>query len=346
MIAKKIIIDSVYLNSEGGKTILFQVIDFLKQEKLINDYYFLLDNRLNIKQSFLSTINYEFIIASEKSRRNFYLKVKENYKSIICMSNVPPPLKFDKNVFIYFHNDLFLTPLKTNLNIINIGLNLLKKIYIKSLNQNNYKWIVQTKLMKKNLSRSFSIDQNNVEIFPIFESNSIPYNKKIKENKFLYVSNLSKHKNHTRLLKAFIDAAKKNDRFIELHLTISLDQFENSIYSKVICPDNLIIKNHGILNKSDLNSLYDSSYFLIFPSLNESFGLPLIEAINNNCIVIASDLQYVDEIIEPSIKFDPKSISSISNSIEIALNKEKLKDSKILIENKIDTFVEYTSCYV
>ena len=62
MIAKKIIIDSVYLNSEGGKTILFQVIDFLKQEKLINDYYFLLDNRLNIKQSFLSTINYEFII--------------------------------------------------------------------------------------------------------------------------------------------------------------------------------------------------------------------------------------------------------------------------------------------
>jgi glycosyltransferase involved in cell wall biosynthesis len=346
MIANKIIIDSVYLNSEGGKAILFQLIDFLKQENLLNKYYFLIDSRISMTKPFLNLIDFEFIKASEKNRRNFYLKVNDNYKSIICMSNVPPPIKFNKNVFIYFHNDLLINPLRTNLDIIDRGFNLMKKLYIKFLNNNSYKWIVQTKLMKKNLSNSFSINPNKIKIFPIFDSNSKYYNQKNKKNKFLYVSNLSKHKNHKRLINAFIDVADKSNKLIELHLTISEYQYKSSIYSKLKYPKNLIIKNHGILNKSDLNNLYNSSYFLIFPSLNESFGLPLIESINNNCKVIASDLPYVTEIIEPSIKFNPESIYSITQSISAALEEKSLKNSKILIENKIDTFVEYISHHV
>ena len=83
------------------------------------------------------------------------------------MSNVPPPIKFNKNVFIYFHNDLLINPLRTNLDIIDRGFNLMKKLYIKFLNNKSYKWIVQTKLMKKNLSNSFSINPNKIKIFPI-----------------------------------------------------------------------------------------------------------------------------------------------------------------------------------
>ena len=107
--------------------------------------------------------------------------------------------------------------------------------------------------------------------------------------------------------------------------------------------ENLKIINHGVLEKNKLNILYSSLEFLIFPSLNESFGLPLIESINHKCCVIAPNLDYVNEIIEPSLKFDPKSINSISSSILMAISKSELKESKILVQNKIDTFVKYIS---
>jgi len=94
---------------------------------------------------------------------------------------------------------------------------------------------------------------------------------------------------------------------------------------------------------SKLEKVYQKTQFLIFPSLNESFGLPLIESINYNCIVLAPNLNYVNEVIAPSIKFDPFSSSNISESILSAIAKKNIKHSKIIVENKIDTFVKYIS---
>ena len=80
---------------------------------------------------------------------------------------------------------------------------------------------------------------------------------------------------------------------------------------------------------------------MIFPSLNESFGLPLIEAVNNECKIIAPNLPYVNQVLIPTLNFDPYSTSSIVKSIKEATGNLNLKPSKIIIENKIDTFVKY-----
>jgi glycosyltransferase involved in cell wall biosynthesis len=79
---------------------------------------------------------------------------------------------------------------------------------------------------------------------------------------------------------------------------------------------------------------------LIYPSIIESFGLPLIESIEFNCKIIASDLDYVKEIVNPSIIFNPFSVLSISNSIDFALENNDIKESEIIINNKIDKFTE------
>ena len=336
-----ILVDSIYLNSEGGKAILFQFIHYLIEKKINENYYFLIDKRVSKKNILLNKINCEFIKPSETKRKFFYLKNKTKYNSILCFSNVPPPIRLNQSVFIYFHNDLLLNPINTNLSFYDRAKNLLKKSYIKFLNQKNYQWIVQTELIKNKVSYSFSVSGNRIKVFPIFDSkyNNLKLNKG--KNRFLYVSNLSKHKNHQKLLNAFINSASKSDELIELHLTILEDEYYQSIYNNKIVSKNLKIINHGVLNKNDLYTLYNLSNFLIFPSLNESFGLPLIESINNNCRVIAADLEYVHEIIEPSLKFDPNSESSISKSILLAVEEKNLNDSKIIVENKIDTFVEY-----
>ena len=103
---------------------------------------------------------------------------------------------------------------------------------------------------------------------------------------------------------------------------------------------NLIIKNHVNLNETSLKKLYSQSKFLIYPSVVESFGLPLIESLEFNCKIIASKLPYVNEIVKPSLVFNPFLISSISDSIDYVIEKNNIVNSEMLIRNKIYKFIE------
>jgi glycosyltransferase involved in cell wall biosynthesis len=107
-----------------------------------------------------------------------------------------------------------------------------------------------------------------------------------------------------------------------------------------IYPKNLKVKFHGTLSRDSVNELYDSCDFSIYPSLVDSFGLPLIKAANHGCKVIASNLPYVHEIIVPSLTFNPYSVESISHSILKALESENLPETKVLVENKLNNFIE------
>ena len=138
------------------------------------------------------------------------------------------------------------------------------------------------------------------------------------------------------MIKAFIGAANNTDKDFKLHLTLNEEEL-----SKYVFPKNLKIEFHGTLSIDMVNELYNFCEFTIYPSLVESFGLPLIEATNYHCKVIASDLPYIHEIIEPSLTFDPYSTESISNAILKAIDTDDLPKTKVLVENKLDNFIEF-----
>lgn len=52
------------------------------------------------------------------------------------------------------------------------------------------------------------------------------------------------------------------------------------------------IYNKGFVNHATMEEVYAKAEFHIFPSLAESFGLGLVEAIDCGCKVIAADLPY------------------------------------------------------
>ena len=68
---KKILVDSIYLNSEGGKSILTQFIHYLIENNVHENYYFLIDKRAKKKDIVLDKINLEFIEPSENKRKTF-----------------------------------------------------------------------------------------------------------------------------------------------------------------------------------------------------------------------------------------------------------------------------------
>ena len=97
--------------------------------------------------------------------------------------------------------------------------------------------------------------------------------------------------------------------------------------------------NHGLLNKEKLSELYFGSEYMIFPSLTESFGLPIVEGINHGCKIIASDRKYVDQICIPSLKFDPLNKYDIAEKIK-KTNEIDVLRSKLLVKDEIDKIVD------
>jgi len=330
-----ILIDAIYINSFGGNTILE-----LFFKKILNpeiNYHFLLDSRLksNWVQN-IKTNNYTLLDATHANRKNFYLKNINGFSSILCLANIPPPIHTSVNTSVFFHNSLLLNPLNHPISFKNRLINFLKLSYIKYYNQSDYNWVVQTPYIFKLFQENLKINSNQVFIYPIIEEEPVIPNAKKIANDFVYVSSVVSHKNHVRLIKAFIEASKKTVKDIKLHLTINKEEL-----TKYVIPTNLKIQFHGTLSIEAVNELYNSCEFSIYPSLIESFGLPLIEAANHSCKVIASNLPYVHEIVKPSLTFDPYSVESISNAILNAIDTDVLPETRVLVENKLNNFIEF-----
>jgi len=63
---------------------------------------------------------------------------------------------------------------------------------------------------------------------------------------------------------------------------------------------NLNVQNRFIkfdnLNNADVNILYNHAFALVYPSIYEGFGFPVVEAMRSGCPVIATDLSSIPEV--------------------------------------------------
>ena len=140
---------------------------------------------------------------------------------------------------------------------------------------------------------------------------------KIKNPKFFYLPTSNHpHKNNEILINAFKKAATKTSEKIVLILTINKIKIDD-------LPQNLEINFIGLVQHQELMDYLKNTKFLIFPSLRESFGLPLIEGVQFNCKIITSDFNFVNELITPSYIFNPNNEKSISEVISLALSNKK-----------------------
>src|SRR4030042_2824557 len=81
-----------------------------------------------------------------------------------------------------------------------------------------------------------------------------------------------------------------------------------------------------ILHPTDqqLAGLYKNAEYLLFPSLEEGFGLPGLEAMALGCPVICSDLPVFKEIYQDApLYFKPRDIDSMADTLEKGLKRTK-----------------------
>lgn len=133
----------------------------------------------------------------------------------------------------------------------------------------------------------------------------------------LAVGRLNVRKNLAGLIEAFVRIACDDP---QPHLVIagSVD----GAYVPVVVPDEMTGRIHflGHVTDDELRWLYENCELFVCPSLDEGYGLPLIEARILGAEVIASDIPAFRELGIAKAYFDPRSIDEMAATIRDSLD--------------------------
>lgn len=81
------------------------------------------------------------------------------------------------------------------------------------------------------------------------------------------------------------------------------------------------------INDAILYGLYHHARAFVFPSLNEGFGIPVLEAFGAGCPVVLSDRSSLPEVAgDAAVYFDPENDEAIADAIERVIMSESLRD--------------------
>lgn len=306
------------IHQGGGKTLLLDLIQNGRPDTL-----FVIDNRLF--ESELKLHNCQNIISVNCNliRKLFidfnFRKVSSNRHSILYFSSIPPvfPLRGRCTLFLqnrYLIEDYSLKGLSPKA-IIRI---LIERIWFRKFLKNVDQTIVQSLSMYNSLT-DITKDFKSTRICPLMnpEQDANMTASAERHYDFIYVASAEPHKNHLNLINAWNLLAKKN-RFPSLILTFDPKLFpkiqaEVHRSCKLYCTQ---ITNMGNLDKTSVFNLYKKTKCLVYPSKFESFGLPLLEAHNLGLKVVASELDFVRDLLDPDQAFDPNSSLSIMRAVE------------------------------
>ncbi len=185
------------------------------------------------------------------------------------------------------------------------------------------KLIAVSENTKRDLIKYWKIDERKIEtlfngsLFEYFKpEKEIDVLKKFnleKEKYFLMVGTIEPRKNHLRVLKAFDIFLKKEERNFKLVIAGKKGWGKINILGKI---KELKIEKNVILADSvsdeELYFLYKNSLSLVYPSLYEGFGLPLVEAMSLGIPVLTSNISPLADIVnDAGIKVNPFSIEEI-----------------------------------
>lgn len=163
--------------------------------------------------------------------------------------------------------------------------------------------------------------------------NDIKAKYNLPDNYFFYPANAWTHKNHLILIMAFYVYRKTFDDQMHLVLTGS-DLKNNPTIQTLITQDHLEDRIHILdyVNKEDMPELYNHAKALVFPSIFEGFGIPLLEAMAMGCPIIASNTTSIPEVAgDAAYLFDPKKPQSICDAMYRIIHDTALRST--LIDN-------------
>ena len=185
---------------------------------------------------------------------------------------------------------------------------------------------------RKDLLDIYKVDPKKTSViylassFACYEKTSLTNNTQA----ILYVGDRARYKNFYNFVKSISNSKLlKNNIIINCFGSNSFTKQELTLFLNEGFNDGVF--NHITGDNDVLKRLYLNSTALVYPSLYEGFGLPILEAMSLGCPVICSKTSSMKEIGGDAVKyFDPSNIDDMTIAIEKVFNSEE--DRKILIK--------------
>lgn len=210
--------------------------------------------------------------------------------------------------------------------------------------------IANSQSTKKDLQRYLRIPESMITVIPLgidkeflVESdidlvNTLRRRFQLPDEYLLSVASFEPRKNHTNILKGFKDALPKLPPDIKLALVGRENAYQLKIKALA---ESLEITDRvsfcDYLPTKELAALYAGASMLVFPSLEEGFGIPIIEAFAKGIPVVTSKIEATQEVAGVAAQYvNPQrheeigfAISEIYNNAELRRNLIELGNARV-----------------
>lgn len=195
---------------------------------------------------------------------------------------------------------------------------------------------------KEDIITQYQVAAGKINIVPnaareIFRPVAVEEKQAVKEkycegkDYFIYAGSIHPRKNLINLLKAFSVFKKKQQSNMKLMLTGRLawkyESFAKSLESYKYRADVIMT---GYLPEKELARVVGAAYAMVYPSLWEGFGIPVLEAMRCEVPVITSSNSAMQELAqEAALYADPTDFNTIAEKMLLLYKDESLRSELI-----------------
>jgi glycosyltransferase involved in cell wall biosynthesis len=306
----------------GGRVLLLSLLEAAGKHRTVAA---LLDQRLEITQELSRSMTITRVaptilgrLAGEWTLGHL---VRDTDK-VLCFGNLPPLFRIRGRVIVFLQNGYLVQRNSFNGFPLRVKLRLtVERLWLRLRSAHATAIIVQTRSMRQAAEH---VLRRTVEIVA-FTPGSLDCRRQAGQKtpdrprryNFVYVASGEPHKNHLNLIDAWILLASEG-LYPSLCLTLPEADCPEliTIIGRAKTDHKLNIYNVLARSREEMEALYQNSQALIYPATLESFGLPLIEARQAGLSIIAAELDYVRDLVDPEETFEPSSPLSISRAVK------------------------------
>lgn len=305
------IIHAPNIHFGGGRVLLLALLQALKSPAVVQ-----LDERFEPLPELPSGVTAIRVAPTLIARLQAEYRLRQLCRSgdtLLCFGNLPPLFSNPARIFVYLQNR-YLIGSRTS-----VGLPWLarfririERLWLRCCLRNAIP-LVQTETMTQEVREHLG---REAVILPFCPEMPQPQQDIHGERyDYLYVASGEPHKNHRRLVQAWVLLA---DRGFKPSLCLTLDKKRDAELCAWV---EQLTRRHGLriannpVTSEQVMGLYAQCGALIYPSLFESFGLPLLEARRAGVPIVAAECDYVRDVVTPLVSFDPESVLSIARAV-------------------------------
>lgn len=321
---RRLFVHATNVHTGGGRLLLHALLHSLPNDLRV---VAILDSRMDAPENARTNIEVKFVNPSLWLRFSAERWLTSNVKQndvVLCFGNLPPLFQVSGRVVVFVQNrylidrvSLSAFPFKTKLRL------QVERFWFFWKAGNIQAFVVQTPSMRTALETLRQSGSKPIYVLPFvnsiegYERTLTHTGVKAAVGDFIYVATGEPHKNHRRLIDAWCLLAQ-DGIFPSLWLTLDANSHADLCQwiDRKKARMALRIENLGFQPHEKIRFLYSQVRALIYPSTFESFGLPLLEARQAGLGVIASELDFVRDVLDPEHVFDPHSAVSIARAVK------------------------------